>query len=122
MARKWIRNSLANVEYEHRPQVEIMDGEMDSRVGWLRDPDGCGPGDVDVSIFRAEPSFSRTIFPHNETVYIIEGRSDVEIDGETFSLNAGDFAYFRQGVEATLRVHESIAMFIVESGHGAGAD
>lgn len=88
------------------------DDEVGGSVHVLRDDDDVQAGVWVAPDARGEgTSFE---FPHHETVYVLEGEVDIEIeDGPTLHLAAGDMASFRKGVRSTWRPQPGFKEFWV---------
>lgn len=88
------------------------DDEVGGSVHVLRDDD-----DVQAGVWVAPDAPGEGTpfeFPHHETVYVLEGEVDIEIeDGPTLHLGPGDMASFRKGVRSTWRPQPGFKEFWV---------
>jgi uncharacterized cupin superfamily protein len=90
-------------EFEPFAPDEVIEGEPDARAHVIRDSGEPGARVV-AGIFRSEPSVAKYVFAMHETVYVLEGEADVEVDGETVSLRPGSIASFAKGATSIWRV------------------
>jgi uncharacterized protein len=96
--------------------MTIVEGKEDTHVHVLRDVSG-GEGQLVAGMWRAGVCTIDYHFAGDETVHVLRGEADVELDsGETVTLRAGDIASFPKGAHSTWRVRSPIEKFFVISG------
>lgn len=89
------------------PWAEPVPGAH-GRVVWVPREDGrrlAGVWEVEPDRI---PARTRVVVPHRETVYVIEGEVEVEVEGDrTLVLRSGDLACFEAGAVTywTVRAH-----------------
>lgn len=101
----------------HAGEIQFrQDGEGErelSAMQWLR-PRAASTGGVPMAtgLYRMEPSTFDFTFPGDETIYMVSGSIDVELEGgERVELRAGDLAYFPEGLRTTWHVLETTLEF-----------
>jgi uncharacterized cupin superfamily protein len=95
-------------------------------VDWLRREDD-GDRLLMAGVWRVTPDEvpERTSieFPHDETLYVIEGEMRVEVeDGPVLELKAGDFASFDRGTKVLWTILAPVREFFVYSGSRSSGD
>jgi uncharacterized cupin superfamily protein len=96
----------------------IVNGQHTGDVHWLRDEGNDG---VQTGIWRVQPGqppageLSEFVFHRDETIHVLEGRVEIEVDGERLDLRAGDVASFRRGAQTRWRVHAPFREFFIYS-------
>ncbi|WP_111510101.1 cupin domain-containing protein [Mycobacterium kyogaense] len=100
----------------HHTTVSGKYGEFDAGVvNWLRQDDQVVSGFWRCTP-EEQPDVYEATFATNETVYIIEGRVEVEVvGGPVLDLAAGDSASFVKGTVGRWRVIEPVLEFFVYS-------
>jgi len=88
------------------------DEEVGGRVHVLREDDDVQAG---VWVAADQPGEGTPFeFPHHETVLVLEGEVEIEIEGgPTLRLRPGDMASFRKGVRSTWRPEPGFKEFWV---------
>jgi len=88
------------------------DEEVGGSVHVLRDD-----ADVQAGVWAAPEAPAEGTafeFPHHETVYVLDGEVEIEIEGgPTLNLGPGDMASFRKGVRSTWRPQPGFKEFWV---------
>jgi uncharacterized cupin superfamily protein len=93
--------------------ADIIEGEPNSRVHWLRQDEDTG---LYTGIFRADPVKTRYAWAQDETVHILEGEVRIEFDdGDAIELGPGDVASFRKGDSAVWDIKSPLREFFVLS-------
>jgi uncharacterized cupin superfamily protein len=86
---------------------EIIEGDPQAKAHILRDTEGPG-AHVIAGVFMSQPSVAKYVFAMNETVHVLEGEAEIEIDGETITLGPGSVASFAKGATSIWRVKSPI--------------
>jgi uncharacterized protein len=89
-------------------------------VQWVRRPGDGGRDDLSCGFWRATPEEAPEPFDvvseADETVIILEGSVRIQpVDGEAFTLRAGDAASFNNGYRCTWKVLEPTREYFVYS-------
>ena len=115
--RPLIHHSIDNPsEFEQFPLPEVIEGEPDAQVQWLRN-EGSDGATLMVGMFIAKPSRFGYAFETDETIHILAGRVRIELDtGDVVELKPGDIASFPKGEHATWEILEPFREFFVLSG------
>lgn len=104
------------VDFEPFPIPDVMEGEPDGRVHWLRQ-EGSDGRLLMAGIFTAQPAKYPYEFPGDETSHILDGRVTVELeDGTAVELAPGVVVSFERGTKSTWTIHEPFRKFFVVSG------
>jgi len=96
----------------------IVEGAHTGDVHWLRNE---GEAGVQTGVWRVLPGqppdgeVSEFVFHRDETIHVLEGRVEIEMDGDRLELRAGDVASFRRGAHTRWRVHAPFREFFVYS-------
>jgi uncharacterized cupin superfamily protein len=68
-------------------------------------------------MWRADPVTIDYVFGGDETLHVLRGEADVELDtGEIVHLSPGDIVSFAKGMHSTWRVRSPFEKFFVISG------
>jgi uncharacterized protein len=112
-----IHQSIDNPsEFELFPLPEVIEGEPDARVHWLRE-EGSDGTTLMAGVFTAQPSRFRYVFETDETIHVIAGRVRIEFDsGEVAELEPGAIASFPKGERATWEIIDPLREFFVLTG------
>jgi uncharacterized protein len=109
-------SSDSATEFEPFPIADVMEGEPDGKVHWLRQESG-GEGVLYTGIFTGNPSTFPYTFSGDETFHVIEGHVTIEVEGAAaVDLHPGDIVSFPKGATSVWRVHEPFKKFFVISG------
>jgi uncharacterized cupin superfamily protein len=93
------------------PEEDILEGEPNSRVHWVR-PEG--QGSQLVGIFRSEPAVIRYVWEADETIHVIEGSVRIESEGgQSVELGPGGVASFMGGDRGTWHILEPFCELFV---------
>jgi uncharacterized cupin superfamily protein len=94
----------------------VEDGDPAAQVAWLRSTSG-GEGVLYAGMFTMEPSRVRYTFSGDETLHVLEGDVEIQLDGEpALRFGPGDIASFPKGAHSTWTVHQRLRKFFVISG------
>lgn len=104
-------SSVAATDWEPFPVSDVVDGEPDGRVHWLRNE---GDG-LQAGLFTAQRSRFHYVCPGEETFQLLSGRVTIELEGEPdpVPVGSGDIVSFRKGARSTWTVEEPITEFFV---------
>ena len=72
------RVESSEVESFGFPDEDVLEGEPNARVHWLR-PEG--HGSQLAGVFRCEPAVFRYTWEADETIHVLEGSVRIEVDG-----------------------------------------
>ena len=98
--------SIDALEFEPYPfpDDDILDGNPNSRVHWVRPEDH---GSHVVGIFRSDPAAIRYQWDNDETIHVVEGKLRIEFEtGENLELGVGDVGSFTAGDQAVWHILE----------------
>lgn len=94
---------------------DVLEGDTNWRVATLRKTDAPGAF-IWAGMVTGDPSVARLAFDSNETVVVLEGEADVEIDGEeVVELRPGVVASFLKGTVSVWKIKTPIKQFFVIS-------
>jgi uncharacterized cupin superfamily protein len=94
-------------------EEDVIEGEPNARIHWVR-PEGTGA--QAVGIYRGDPCVFRYTWHTDETIYVLEGRARVEVEGgETIELGVGDVASFPAGGRSVWHLLEPFCELFVLS-------
>jgi uncharacterized cupin superfamily protein len=92
--------------------ADIIEGEPNSRVHWLRQDDS----GLLTGVFAADPVKTRYAWPQDETIHVLEGEVRIEFDdGDALELGPGDVASFKKGDTAIWHIKSPFREFFVLS-------
>ena len=97
------------------PEEDRLEGDPRGKVHWLRQTDSPGAALL-VGIFVGEPSAFRYHHEMNETIHILEGEVEIEIEGQAVTLGPGSVASFPKGAESVWRIKAPLRELFVLSG------
>ncbi|HEY3017138.1 MAG TPA: cupin domain-containing protein [Nocardioides sp.] len=111
------RSSVDTSDYEPFSGFDaVLDGDPAAQVAWLRTSSG-GPGVLYAGMFTAAPSRFRYTFGGDESLHVLNGDVEIEVDGgPAVRLGPGEIASFPKGVSSTWTVHRALRKFFVISG------
>ena len=97
-------------------EMNIIEGDGATYVHMLRDVSN-GDGQLLAGMWRADPVTIDYVFGGDETLHVLRGEADVELDtGEVVHLSPGDIASFVKGQHSIWRIASSFEKFFVISG------
>jgi uncharacterized cupin superfamily protein len=95
---------------------EILDGDTNWMVHWLRQSSGPGAA-IAAGMVTGDEAVARMRFDENETVIVLEGEADVEIDGkDVVELRPGVIASFVKGTDSVWTIRKQLKQFFIISG------
>ncbi len=97
------------------PEEDRLEGDPRGKVHWLRQTDSPG-APLLVGIFVGEPSAFRYRHEMNETIHVLEGEVEIEIEGRVVPLGPGSIASFPMGTESVWRIKAPLRELFVLSG------
>jgi uncharacterized cupin superfamily protein len=110
-------SSVDNEAYEPYNGFDaVLEGDPAAAVAWLRTT-SAGEGVLYAGTFVVQPSRFRYTFAADESLHVLDGDVEIEIDGgPTVRLRAGDIASFPKGARSTWTVVAALKKFFVISG------
>jgi uncharacterized cupin superfamily protein len=93
------------------PDEDVLEGEPNARVHWLR-PEG--QGSQMVGVYRCEPAVFRYAWEADETIHVVEGSVRIEVEGgPSVDLAPGGIASFSAGDRGVWHVLEPFCELFV---------
>ena len=111
------RGTVDTTEYEPYNGFDaVLEGDPAAGVAWLRTTSS-GEGVLYAGMFTVAPSRFRYTFAADESLHVLEGEVEIDIDGGPMvRLTAGDIASFARGARSTWTVLAALKKFFVISG------
>jgi uncharacterized cupin superfamily protein len=116
---KFYVSSLQATDYESgEPDggQDVLEGDVSWQVHTVRKTDG--PGGYNwTGLVVGQPSITKLDFDVNETVVVLEGEADVQVDGDdVVELRPGVVASFVKGTQTVWTIKKQLKQVFVMSG------